>query len=58
MRVLSEKEMESARGGWGFLCGAAIGLAIVGAVTTGGLAIGGGMVAAEWACALDVVMAQ
>jgi len=56
MKALSKQSQASIQGGWGFLCGAAIALGAAAAITTGGLAVPAGMLAAEWGCALDVAI--
>jgi hypothetical protein len=56
MKELTEQQQQEIHGGkWGFLCGASVALGLAAAITTGGLAIGGGMLLAEWGCAIDAV---
>jgi hypothetical protein len=55
MRDLSQQEMNALGGSWGFLCGVSVVVGIGAAITTGGMMIGGGMLLAEWGCAIDAV---
>jgi hypothetical protein len=56
MKALTQQQQRGISGGkWGFLCGVAVGLGIGASIASGGAAIGPSMLAAEWACALDVV---
>ena len=55
MKDLAMQDMRSIDGGWGFLCGVCVGVGIGAAISTGGIGIGGGMLLAEWGCAIDVV---
>ena len=56
MKELTEQQQQEIHGGWGFLCGMTVVLGTAAAITSGGLAIGGGMLLAEWGCTLDVVL--
>ncbi len=55
MNELSSEQMNAIDGGWGFLCGVSVVVGIGAAITTGGMMIGGGMLLAEWGCAIDAV---
>lgn len=56
MRDLTLAEQHDLQGGWGFLCGAIVVLAIGATVASGASMAGPAMLAAEWACVADVVL--
>ncbi|BAH40737.1 MAG TPA: hypothetical protein DGD08_18350 [Gemmatimonas aurantiaca] len=57
MKTLTMQQQHEIVGGdWGFLCGAAIGAGIGAVMISGGGALPAAMIAAEWACALDIVV--
>ena len=56
MRDLTLAQQNDLQGGWGFLCGAALVMAIGASVASGAAMAGPAFIVAEWACVADVVV--